>query len=76
MKMFNPIMQVWALASVAIVFAVPSLQVMLPGKYANSSTASFGPLQFSDDGTFQISIFEDLHFGESKAPDCDRRSDT
>jgi hypothetical protein len=76
MKMFNPIMQVWALASVAIVFAVPSLQIVLPRKYVNSSSTSFGPLQFSDDGTFQISIFEDLHFGESKAPGCDRRPNT
>ena len=25
----------------------------------------FGPLKFRADGTFQISIFEDLHFGES-----------
>lgn len=23
------------------------------------------PLTFNDDGTFQVSIFEDLHFGES-----------
>ena len=27
---------------------------------------SFNELRFSDDGTFQLSIFEDLHFGESK----------
>ncbi len=25
------------------------------------------PLQFKSDGTFQISIFEDLHFGESES---------
>lgn len=25
----------------------------------------FGPLTFRADGTFQISVFEDLHFGES-----------
>jgi hypothetical protein len=24
------------------------------------------PLRFTDNGTFQISIFEDLHFGEGK----------
>lgn len=30
------------------------------------STRIFGPLTFNSDGTFQISIFEDLHFGESK----------
>lgn len=29
----------------------------------------FGPLQFKSDGTFQVSIFEDLHFAESmRAP--------
>ena len=26
---------------------------------------AFGPLKFRPDGTFRISIFEDLHFGES-----------
>lgn len=26
------------------------------------------PLRFTSDGTFQISIFEDLHFGESTSP--------
>ncbi|KAI1376565.1 Metallo-dependent phosphatase [Hypoxylon crocopeplum] len=28
-------------------------------------TNTFGPLTFKSDGTFQISIFEDLHFGEN-----------
>ena len=44
-----------------------SLAVILPAseaKYDNSSDP-FGPLKFQRDGTFQISIFEDLHFGES-----------
>jgi hypothetical protein len=31
------------------------------------------PLRFTSDGTFQISIFEDLHFGESM---YDQRQDT
>jgi hypothetical protein len=31
-----------------------------------TDNSSFGPLTFSADGTFRISIFEDLHFGESK----------
>lgn len=26
--------------------------------------SSFAPLRFNSDGTFQISIFNDLHFGE------------
>lgn len=26
------------------------------------------PLKFKSDGTFQLSIFEDLHFGESTVP--------
>ncbi|KAF4122834.1 hypothetical protein GMORB2_7141 [Geosmithia morbida] len=29
------------------------------------STGQFGPLRFHDDGSFHISIFEDLHFGEN-----------
>ncbi|KAI1415416.1 Metallo-dependent phosphatase [Hypoxylon sp. FL1857] len=29
------------------------------------NTDSFGPLTFKGDGTFQLSIFEDLHFGEN-----------
>lgn len=28
---------------------------------------TFGPLRFKADGTFQLAIFEDLHFGESKS---------
>ncbi|KAI0849973.1 Metallo-dependent phosphatase [Daldinia vernicosa] len=32
--------------------------------YVNS-TGPLGPLTFKSDGTFQISIFEDLHFGEN-----------
>lgn len=31
----------------------------------DSSQARFPPLAFRPDGTFQVSIFEDLHFGES-----------
>lgn len=67
MKMAWRMMRVWVLISVALVCAVPSLQIVLPRRYSNSS-ASFGPLKFTEDGTFQISIFEDLHFGESKPP--------
>ena len=45
----------------------PSLQAVLPARFASSNgSSSFGPLKFGEDGTFQISIFEDLHFGESK----------
>ncbi|KAI6781898.1 uncharacterized protein J7T54_005108 [Emericellopsis cladophorae] len=33
-------------------------------KWRNDTT-DFGQLKFSDDGTFQLSIFEDLHFGEN-----------
>ncbi|KAL1881292.1 hypothetical protein Daus18300_001145 [Diaporthe australafricana] len=55
-------------ASAAVLwFIAPSLQAVLPTSYATSSSSSnpFGPLKFRDDGTFQISIFEDLHFGEN-----------
>ncbi|KAI1466446.1 Metallo-dependent phosphatase [Daldinia caldariorum] len=34
-------------------------------KVNDSSIGSLGPLTFKRDGTFQISIFEDLHFGEN-----------
>ncbi|KAH8776748.1 Metallo-dependent phosphatase-like protein [Diaporthe sp. PMI_573] len=44
----------------------PSLQAVLPTRFASSSGNDlFGPLRFREDGTFQISIFEDLHFGEN-----------
>ncbi|RYP39113.1 hypothetical protein DL766_000569 [Monosporascus sp. MC13-8B] len=53
----------------SIVFVGLSMVVVPPEaaiakRYANSSNA-FGPLTFKADGTFQISIFEDLHFGEN-----------
>ncbi|KAL4926650.1 metallophosphoesterase family protein [Aspergillus undulatus] len=45
---------------------------------AGSGTQALAPLKFSQDGTFQISIFEDLHFGEnawdSWGPEADRNS--
>ncbi|RYP11885.1 hypothetical protein DL767_011288 [Monosporascus sp. MG133] len=44
--------------------AVVPLEAAVAKRYANSSNA-FGPLTFKVDGTFQISIFEDLHFGEN-----------
>lgn len=39
----------------------------------STQALSVDPLTFDDDGTFQISIFEDLHFGESEfstPPSC------
>jgi hypothetical protein len=53
---------------VAALFVGLSVQASLPTRrYANSSCPTkFGPLQFSQDGTFQLAIFEDLHFGESE----------
>lgn len=59
------IMAFFAFAAV-LWLIVPSLQAVLPTRYAVSSGSPFGPLKFRKDGTFQISIFEDLHFGESK----------
>lgn len=32
----------------------------------SAADQAFGPLQFQPDGTFQLSIFEDLHFGEGQ----------
>lgn len=39
-------------------------------RQSDSSAAdqAVGPLQFQPDGTFQLSIFEDLHFGEGTPP--------
>lgn len=31
-----------------------------------------GPLRFNSDGTFQISVLQDLHFGESQSPERDQ----
>lgn len=59
------IMAFFAFAAVLWLIA-PSLQAALPTRYAASNSGSpFGPLKFREDGTFQISVFEDLHFGES-----------
>ncbi|KAJ5646955.1 hypothetical protein N7490_003327 [Penicillium lividum] len=43
--------------TVFALFALPSLQ--------KAVSKSFSPLKFAKDGTFQISILEDLHFGEN-----------
>ena len=51
----------------SLLLGLLSIAAVLPAsnaKYYNSSQP-FGPLKFQADGTFQISIFEDLHFGES-----------
>ncbi|KKK20701.1 hypothetical protein P175DRAFT_0469209 [Aspergillus ochraceoroseus IBT 24754] len=53
--------------------------LVLPSVYAQGAT-EFSPLKFSENGTFQISIFEDLHFGENAwdtwGPEQDRKSVT
>jgi hypothetical protein len=36
----------------------------LCGLLANAAASKDTPLKFSHDGTFQISILEDLHFGD------------
>ncbi len=59
--------------AVAVAKLRPALSAALPRDhlydYSHGSTIvvddGFGPLRFKEDGTFQISIFEDLHFGES-----------
>ena len=53
------IVKMLALTLVFILFACWALAGVVPhGKTFNE------PLRFTKDGTFQISIFEDLHFGE------------
>jgi len=51
-------------AAVAISQASLSLAAAIALRDDSSLTA---PLEFTADGTFQISIFEDLHFGESRS---------
>ncbi|KAK8035534.1 Metallo-dependent phosphatase-like protein [Apiospora rasikravindrae] len=52
----------FALFAVAL-FTTLSLQRTL--RYRTNQTDFSAPLQFKKDGTFQISILEDLHFGEN-----------
>ena len=52
--------------TVAAFFAVLSFSRVLPIKKRQYGYGNFfAPLRFTSNGTFQISIFEDLHFGES-----------
>jgi hypothetical protein len=42
---------------------------------AQTGFDSFAPLRFARDGTFQISVFNDLHYGEgTRAAQCDNSS--
>ncbi|KAI1093854.1 Metallo-dependent phosphatase [Rostrohypoxylon terebratum] len=51
---------------VVMASAIPMLEARPFAKTVVDSTkARFGPLTFKPDGTFQIAIFEDLHFGEN-----------
>ncbi|KAK1034692.1 hypothetical protein LTR33_016562, partial [Friedmanniomyces endolithicus] len=47
----------------ATLFAGLTLSSHLRRAYGNSSPPP--PLRFTSNGTFQISVFEDLHFGEN-----------
>jgi hypothetical protein len=57
--MFSPATIVLLLVTSIPIKAWPAAK-----RYTNSSSPT-APLQFGADGTFQISIFEDLHFGEN-----------
>ncbi len=46
---------------------VALLQLCAAASLPARKRQDFGPLRFDDDGTFQLSIFEDLHFGESES---------
>ncbi|KAK3901354.1 hypothetical protein C8A05DRAFT_34959 [Staphylotrichum tortipilum] len=50
----------------------PDAQFRLRGTHQRGD---FGPLKFRPDGTFHISIFEDLHFGENAWEDWGPRQD-
>lgn len=57
-------------------FAVPALLAALLATCAQAAAASPWPaLQFTEDGTFQVAIFEDLHFGEAEDTDWGPRQD-
>ncbi|KAL2262881.1 hypothetical protein VTK26DRAFT_9145 [Humicola hyalothermophila] len=52
----------------AVVVGRPSLPGQQQFRFSSSPNPArthFGPLQFRADGTFRLSIFQDLHFGES-----------
>lgn len=52
-----------------LLLACPCQQYHIPRGSATDDTQQQIPaLSFKHDGTFQISIFEDLHFGESMSP--------
>jgi hypothetical protein len=53
----------WFLCFV-VIFWVPAYAWPTTKRYSNSSSVEL-PLRFNANGTFQISIFEDLHFGEN-----------
>lgn len=64
----------WTLRQIAVImvcflsaafFALSALSApsLKTPKYGNATTLP--PLRFREDGTFQLSIFEDLHFGEN-----------
>jgi hypothetical protein len=50
----------------AISLAVVSLAAWTLASILPRRSVFEEPLRFTDNGTFQISIFEDLHFGEGK----------
>jgi hypothetical protein len=52
-----------------LALAVPCMQFPT-SRFTNNTRSSrepFGPLRFKPDGSFQLAIFEDLHFGESES---------
>ena len=55
------LIRMWCALAGTVIFGVIGLAAVLPRQYQDVT----GPLTFTEDGTFQISIFEDLHFGES-----------
>ncbi|KAI1390790.1 Metallo-dependent phosphatase [Hypoxylon trugodes] len=50
---------------VVLAFVASTSQAKPLAKPVANSANAFGPLTFKADGTFQIAIFEDLHFGEN-----------
>lgn len=53
-------------AGVVLLLAAPLLQIFASAEAASKEELTNEALKFNKDGTFHISIFGDLHFGESQ----------
>ncbi|KAK4120733.1 Metallo-dependent phosphatase [Parathielavia appendiculata] len=64
-----------ALRLSGVAIGLPSSRSGLGSQTRSPESHKFGPLRFRPDGTFHISIFEDLHFGENAWDDWGSQQD-